>query len=79
VRPLDRLRSIKVKLGVVIVATVAGTVCVLAAGFRLGWSEKGVFMSDKLNLIQTLEKTDMFSIFTRLLASSGTNDILSAP
>ena len=29
VRPLDRLRSIKVKLGVVIVATVAGTVVVL--------------------------------------------------
>jgi signal transduction histidine kinase len=37
-RPLDRLRSIKVKLGVVIVATVAGTVLVLAAGFRMGWS-----------------------------------------
>ena len=38
VRPLDPLRSIKVKLGVVIVAAVAGTVCVLAAGFRLRWS-----------------------------------------
>ena len=37
-RPLDRLSSIKVKLGVVIVATVAGTVIVLAIGFRLGWS-----------------------------------------
>ena len=37
-RPLDRLQSIKVKLGVVIVATVAGTVIVLAIGFRLGWS-----------------------------------------
>jgi signal transduction histidine kinase len=37
VRPLDRLRSIKVKLGVVIVSTVAGTVIVLAVGFRLGW------------------------------------------
>ena len=37
-RPLDRLQSIKVKLGVVIVATVAGTVLVLALGFRLGWS-----------------------------------------
>ena len=35
-RPLDRLRSIKVKLGVVIVATVAGTVLVLIAGFKLG-------------------------------------------
>ena len=31
-RPLDRLSSIKVKLGVVIVATVAGTVLVLLAG-----------------------------------------------
>jgi signal transduction histidine kinase len=37
-RPLDRLQSIKVKLGVVIVSTVAGTVIVLAIGFRLGWS-----------------------------------------
>ena len=37
-RPLDRLRSIKVKLGVVIVATVAGTVLVLIAGLKLGLS-----------------------------------------
>jgi signal transduction histidine kinase len=40
-RPLDRLSSIKVKLGVVIVATVVGTVLVLAlgddAGIPLGW------------------------------------------
>src|SRR3954454_10945539 len=40
-RPLDRLRSIKVKLGVVIVATVAGTVAALFvsrdAGLPLGW------------------------------------------
>jgi signal transduction histidine kinase len=35
-RPLDRLGSIKVKLGVVIVATVWGTALVLAAGHRLG-------------------------------------------
>ena len=35
-RPLDRLRSIKVKLGVVIVATVGGTVAVLALGRRAG-------------------------------------------
>jgi signal transduction histidine kinase len=35
VRPLDRLPSIKVKLGVVIVATVAGTVLVLELGARL--------------------------------------------
>ena len=37
-RPLDRLSSIKVKLGVVIVATVTGTVVTLAIGSRLGWS-----------------------------------------
>jgi signal transduction histidine kinase len=36
-RPLDFLSSIKVKVGVVIVATVAGTVVVLAVGFRLGF------------------------------------------
>jgi signal transduction histidine kinase len=36
VRPLDRLPSIKAKLGVVIVATVAGTVLVLRLGARLG-------------------------------------------
>src|SRR3954470_18321277 len=40
-RPLDRLSSIKVKLGVVIVATVVGTVLVLAlgedVGIPLGW------------------------------------------
>ena len=35
-RPLDRLSSIKVKLGVVIVATVGGTVAVLALGRRAG-------------------------------------------
>ena len=37
-RPLDRLPSIKVKLGVVIVATVAGTVLVLRLGARLDLS-----------------------------------------
>jgi signal transduction histidine kinase len=36
VRPLDPLRSIKVKLGVVIVATVVVTVIVLALGDRIG-------------------------------------------
>ena len=35
-RPLDRLQSIKVKLGVVILATSAGTVIVLWAGRKLG-------------------------------------------
>ena len=37
-RPLDRLPSIKVKLGVVIVATVLGTVVVLALGHKAGLS-----------------------------------------
>jgi signal transduction histidine kinase len=37
-RPLDRLPSIKAKLGVVIVATVYGTVLVLALGNRAGLS-----------------------------------------
>ena len=37
-RPLDRLPSIKGKLGVVIVATVWGTVLVLAIGHKLGLS-----------------------------------------
>jgi signal transduction histidine kinase len=37
-RPLDRLSSIKVKLGVVIVATVWGTAVVLAVGHKLGMS-----------------------------------------
>jgi signal transduction histidine kinase len=36
VRPLDRLPSIKAKLGVVIMATVGGTVLVLRLGARLG-------------------------------------------
>ena len=35
-RPLDPLRSIKAKLGVVIVATVAATVGILALGSELG-------------------------------------------
>jgi signal transduction histidine kinase len=37
-RPLDRLGSIKVKLGVVVVGTVWGTMVVLAVGNRLGLS-----------------------------------------
>ena len=36
-RPLDRLSSIKVKLGVVIVAAVAMTIVVNEVGFRLSW------------------------------------------
>jgi signal transduction histidine kinase len=38
IRPLDRRDSIKVKLGVVIVATVVGTVAVLALGLEIGLS-----------------------------------------
>ena len=37
-RPLDRLSSIKVKLGVVVVATVWGTAVMLAVGHKLGLS-----------------------------------------
>ncbi len=40
--------------------------------------EKGVFMSDKLNLIDTIKKQDTFSTFARLMASSGTNEVISA-
>jgi len=36
-------------------------------------------MSDKLNLIDTIKSHDKFSTFTRLMASSGTNDVISAP
>jgi len=36
-RPLDRLGSIKAKLGVVIVAAVAVTIVVVALGVRAGW------------------------------------------
>ena len=35
-------------------------------------------MSDKLNLIDTLKQHDKFSTFTRLMASSGTNEVISA-
>ena len=34
-------------------------------------------MTDKLNLIDTIAKQDKFSTFTRLMASSGTNEIIS--
>ena len=36
-RPLDRVPSIKVKLGLVIVASVAVTVLVLHFGKKFGW------------------------------------------
>ena len=35
-------------------------------------------MSDKLNLIETIKTQDKFSTFTRLMASSGTNDVISS-
>ena len=35
-------------------------------------------MTDKLNLIETIAKQDKFSTFTRLMASSGTNEIISS-
>ena len=34
-------------------------------------------MSDKLNLIATIAKQDMFSTFTRLMEASGTNDVFN--
>lgn len=36
-------------------------------------------MSDKFNLIDTIAKQDKFSTFTRLMASSGANDVFSGP
>ena len=35
-------------------------------------------MSDKLNLIETIKAEDKFSTFTRLMASSGANEIINA-
>ena len=35
-------------------------------------------MNDKLNLIETIAKTDMFSIFSRLMGSSKANEAFSA-
>jgi signal transduction histidine kinase len=51
-RPLDRLGSIKVKLGVVVVGTVWGTMVVLAVGNRLGlsWSVR-VAIASVLSLV----------------------------
>jgi signal transduction histidine kinase len=58
-RPLDRLGSIKVKLGVVIVATVAGTVVVLALGHRVGlspWLRAGLAVLLGLAMVQLLAR-----------------------
>ena len=58
-RPLDRIRSIKFKLGVVIVAAVAGTVLLLAFGKRLGLSlEARVFVAAVfgLGMVQILAR-----------------------
>ena len=58
-RPLDRLPSIKVKLGVVIVATVFGTVVVLALGQEAGLSlplRSAVAAVIALGLVQVLAR-----------------------
>ena len=58
-RPLDRIRSIKFKLGVVIVAAVAGTVLLLAFGKRLGLTlEARVFVAAVfgLGMVQILAR-----------------------
>ena len=34
-------------------------------------------MTDKLNLIETIANDDKFSTFSRLLSSSGANDVFS--
>jgi signal transduction histidine kinase len=59
VRPLDRLGSIKVKLGVVVVATVWGTMLVLVAGHRLGlsWGERvAIASAASLVMVQLLAR-----------------------
>ena len=35
-------------------------------------------MTDRLNLIDTIAKEDKFSTFTRLMKSSGTNDVIAS-
>ena len=35
-------------------------------------------MSDKINLIETISKQDQFSTFSRLMASSGANDLINS-
>jgi signal transduction histidine kinase len=59
VRPLDRIRSIKFKLGVVIVAAVVGTVVMLAFGKRIGLTlEARVFVATVfgLGMVQILAR-----------------------
>ena len=58
-RPLDRIRSIKFKLGVVIVAAVVGTVLLLAFGKRIGLTlEARVFVAAVfgLGMVQILAR-----------------------
>jgi signal transduction histidine kinase len=58
-RPLDRLSSIKVKLGVVIVATVVGTVLVLALGQDVGlelWMRIALAAALGLAMVQFLAR-----------------------
>ena len=58
-RPLDPLRSIKAKLGVVIVAAVAGTVAILAFGDELGlaaWLRVVLAVAVGLALVQGLAR-----------------------
>ncbi len=41
--------------------------------------EKGVVMSDRLNIIDTIEKQEKFSTFAKLMTSSGANDVFKGP
>ena len=36
------------------------------------------YMSDKLNLFDTIKQQEKFSTFTRLMTSSGANDVISS-
>jgi signal transduction histidine kinase len=65
VRPLDRLPSIKVKLGVVIVATVVGTVLVLRLGARL----------DLTLPVRVLAATAIGLLFVQFLARGTTSPL----
>jgi signal transduction histidine kinase len=59
VRPLDRLPSIKLKLGVVIVAAVLGTVVAIGIGWRAGlnhWASGVIAAVVALGLIQILAR-----------------------
>jgi len=40
-------------------------------------SDEGAYMSDKLNLIETIANEDHFSTFSRIMGTSGANEVFS--